>query len=199
VARTRFDAAYYRRFYEQPDTRVQSDRDLEKLGAFVASYLAYLDQPVQRVLDLGCGTGGWQRVVRRHFGKATYTGVEVSTYLCKKHGWIQGSADTFESDEPFDLVICQGVLQYLDAKKARRAIRRLAKLSCGAVYLQILTREDWAQNVDQERTDGQVYLRRANWYRARLREVFTDCGGGVFLSERSPSVLFALEAVTTRD
>ena len=193
VARTTFDAAYYRRFYESPQTRVASGDDFGRLARYVAAYLAYLEQPVERVLDLGCGTGTWQGLVQSYFGGATYTGVEVSPYLCRRYGWIEGSADTYEADEPFDLVICQGVLQYLNARRARRAIKRMAKLSCGALYLQVLTSEDWRDNVDQTRTDGQVYLRSAQWYRDAREPMFTDCGGGLFLSRESPSVLFALE------
>ena len=72
---------------------------------------------------------------------------------------------------------------------ARFAARR------GALYLEALTREDWTDACDQERTDGAVYLRPASFYRRRLRGAFRGCGGGIFVHERSPAVLYALESL----
>lgn len=193
MARRAFDKAYYDRFYRDAGTRVATRADFVLLGRFVCSYLKYVGQPVERVLDLGCGLGHWREVVRRHFPRAAYTGVEVSAYLCREYGWERGSVVDYEADEPFDLVICQGVLQYLDAAEARAAIRNLGRLSRGACYLEILTREDWNEACDRERTDGEVYLREAAWYRAELAKVMTSIGGGVFLTPRSPAVVYALE------
>ena len=69
------------------------------LGGFVAAYLRYLEQPVATVVDFGCGLGHWQRVVRRHFPAARYTGVELSRYLCAQYGWTRGSVVDWVADE----------------------------------------------------------------------------------------------------
>jgi SAM-dependent methyltransferase len=190
---TRFDKAYFDRYYRNPSTRVGSRRDTLRLARFVCSYLKFLDQPVARVVDLGCGLGWWRDAIGRHFPRAIYTGVEVSPYLCREHGWQRGSVADWQASEPFDLVICQGVLQYLDAAGARAAFRNLARLCGGALYLEALTREDWERNCDRETTDGDTWLRPAAWYRAELEDRFTNCGGGVFLAPGSPAVLFELE------
>lgn len=95
----------------------------------------------------------------------------------------------------FDLVICQDVLQYLTEPAAKQAIKNFHRLCRGALYLQVLTKTDWEQNCDQERTDGDVYKRSGEWYRQRLSTHFTSVGGGVFVSERSDIVLFELESV----
>ena len=52
-----FDAAYYERFYFDKKTSVVDHGHVERLGAFVCSYLQYLRVPVARVLDVGCGIG----------------------------------------------------------------------------------------------------------------------------------------------
>lgn len=193
MGRFAFDEAYFDRFYRDPRTRVASPRDTLRLGRFVCNYLKFLEQPVARVVDLGCGIGSWREAIRRHFPRATYTGVEVSSYLCREYGWVQGSVVDFAADEPFDLVICQGVLQYLDAAEARKAIANLARLCRGALYLEALTREDWEQNCDRTVTDGATHLREAEWYRQALRRRFVNGGGGVFLASASPVVMFELE------
>ena len=189
----RFDEAYYKRYYVDPRTMACSARETDVLAKFVCSYLQYLAQPVQRILDAGCGLGRWRKVLHRHFPKATYTGLEVSDYLCARHGWVSGSVVDYRARTPFDLVICQGVLQYLGPREAGAAIENLAVLCRGALYLEVLTREDWRENCDRLRTDGAVYLRTGNWYRRRLKASFINMGGGVFLSRRSPAIPYELE------
>jgi hypothetical protein len=99
----------------------------------------------------------------------------------------------YAASEPADLVVCHGVLQYLDARSARRAIANLARLTGGALFLEALTAEDWEHNCDRSLTDGDVFLRPAAWYRRELARRFTNCGGGVFLAASSPAVLYELE------
>jgi len=193
TARTRFDKPYFDRFYGNSSDRARYRRAERKLGAFIFSYLEYLGQPVRRVLDVGCGLGQWRDIVSERYPDASYTGVEWSQYLCEKYGWIHGSAVDFESDEPFDLVICKDTLQYLDDRQFRRAAANLAHLSRGALYASILTVEDWHQNCDRDMTDDQVFLRTGRWYRKVLGEHFINLGGGLFLSELSPAIPWELE------
>lgn len=188
-----FDKAYYDRFYRDPDTRVASRASTGRLAAFVAHYLKHMALPVRRILDLGCGLGLWKAPMRKHFPGASYQGVEISDYLCSKHGWRKGSVVDYESSRPYDLVICQGVLQYLTSADARRAIRNLASLSRGAIYLEALTKADWRENCDQNATDGGVHLRSGSWYRRELSGYFRNCGGGLFLSHDACATLFELE------
>ena len=124
-AATRFDEHYYRRFYGDAGSRVTSQAEVTRLVRFVAGYLAYLQLPVRRVLDAGCGLGWWRAPLGRRYPKMVYTGIEVSEYLCRAHGWEQASVVDYRAEPPFDLVVCQGVLQYLDDGEAAAAIRIL--------------------------------------------------------------------------
>jgi SAM-dependent methyltransferase len=191
----RFDAAYYARYYENAATRVTENDDTRRLAQFIGSYLHHVGQPVRNVLDLGCGLGQLQKPLLRAFPGANYLGVEHSSYLCKRYGFRPGSALDFKSRTRFDLVICKGVLQYLSAAEAERALENLGRLCRGALYLEALTREDWQSAADQRRTDGAVYLRPASFYRKRLRRAFSNAGGGIFIHEGSPAVLYALESL----
>ena len=190
---SRFDEAYYRRYYEDPRTRVAAPEEIRALADFVCGYLKYIDLPVRRVLDMGCGLGLWKPELERHFPRAKYTGVELSDHLCRRYGWKKGSVDSFQSDRPFDLVICQDVVQYLPAANADAAINRLAAICRGALLFAVLTREDWEENCDQQLTDGTGFLRRGRWYRKRLGKHFINAGGGLFLKRDANVVLYELE------
>src|SRR5690606_8441355 len=123
------------------------------------------------------GFGYWQPVIARHFPNASYTGVEFSEYLCRTYGWTRGSVVDFAADRPFDLVICQGVLQYLDDEQADLAIKNLGRLTRQFLYLEVLTIQDWTRNCDQSVTDGETFKREGNWYRERLAPLFQNLGG----------------------
>ena len=191
--RRSFDKAYYDRFYRDAKTRTTSRDEMAVLGKFVASFLEHMAQPVENVIDMGCGVGNWRPIIRRHFPAASYTGVEISRYTCREYGWKHGSVVDHDAGAAFDLVICHGVLQYLKAGDARRAVTNLNRLCSGALFLEVLTAEDWQHNCDRSVTDGDVYLRPASWYRSALSRYFTNCGGGVFTSPDSPAVPYELE------
>jgi SAM-dependent methyltransferase len=188
-----FGAAYYHRYYRDPATRVRAGSAQDRLSDFVFGYLSHLGLPVRRVLDLGCGLGHWRAPLARRHPRATYTGVEISPYLCARYGWDQGSAADYAGRGRYDLILCQSVLQYLPDEGVRAAAANMARLCRGAVYLEIITAEDWRDNVDKRVTDGNVHLRPEAWYRKVLGNHFRSAGGGLFLPADSPVVLYELE------
>ncbi len=192
AARHDFDAAFYRRFYGDPKTRVSSRRAVARLARFVHAYLGYLEIPVRSILDAGCGVGFWRDNATDLWPRARYTGIEVSDYLCRRYGWTRASIVDYKRPRQFDLIVCQSVLQYLSDHDAARAIDNLSTLARGAVYLEVPTTEDWRDTCDRRRTDGTVHLRSAQWYRRRLARHFVAAGGGVFVA-RSAAALYALE------
>ena len=191
-----FDEAYYQRFYFDKKTSVVDPEHMERLGMFVCSYLKYLRVPVRRVLDVGCGIGLWKGIVERHFPGASYQGVEFSPYLCERFGWQQGSVVDYAASEPFDWVICKGVLPYLNPADLKAALHNLGRLSKGALYVEAVAREDYEQDIiDEDLTDNRVFRHRAELYRRGLREGFVELGGGVWLSRQAEVPMFALEHV----
>ena len=193
---TLFDEAYYQRFYFDKKTSVVDPQHMERLGTFVSSYLKYLRVPVQRVLDVGCGIGLWKGIIEQHFPGASYQGVEFSPYLCERFGWQQGSVVDYAASEPFDLVICQGVLPYLNPHDLKAALLNLGRLSKGALYVEAVSREDYEQDIiDEDLTDNRVFRHRAELYRRGLRQGFVEVGGGLWLSRQAEVPMFALEHV----
>jgi SAM-dependent methyltransferase len=189
----RFDADFYQRYYVDPRTRVASRADAVKLGRFVCAYTAYLGFTVRRVLDAGCGLGHLRQPVREMFPRARYQGLENSEYLCRRYGWIRGSIADYRPQRPFDLVLCHDVLQYLPDREASRALVNLARICSGALYLSVLTQEDWRRNADRARTDPGVHLRPAAWYKSRLSRGFRPLGGGLLVRRGYDPLLWELE------
>ena len=188
-----FDADFYQRYYVDPDTRVASRADTVRLGRFICGFTAYLGFTVKRVLDAGCGLGHLRGPVREFFPRARYVGLETSEYLCRRYGWKRESIADYAPKQPFDLVFCHDVLQYLPEREAISALANLARLSRGALYFSVLTAEDWRRNADRSKTDSGVHLRPADWYRRRLLRRFRPLGGGLLVRRGFDPLLWELE------
>jgi 2-polyprenyl-3-methyl-5-hydroxy-6-metoxy-1,4-benzoquinol methylase len=159
----------------------------------IAAMTEHAGLPVRRILEAGCGTGLLRGALRRLLPRAQYVGLETSEYLCRRYGWEQGRIESFSARAPFDLVICYDVLQYLDAPAAQQALKNFASLCRGVLYFSALTRHDLEYNADPERTDTNVHLRSAHWYRSRLRSKFREAGLGFWLRRGAPLTLWELE------
>jgi len=189
----RFDRAFFQRYYGNARTRVADSGDAERLAALIGGATRYLEARVQRILDAGCGVGLLQAPLLRQFRGASYLGLEVSEYVCRRYGWTQASVVDFAPRTPFDLVVCHDVLQYLDDREAARAIANLARLSRGFLYLSVLTAGDWRHHADPLRTDRDVHLRSADWYRRRLRRGFRHLGFGLYARRGHTPLTWELE------
>lgn len=192
-AAERFDAAFFQRYYAEPATRVATREEQARLAALIGGVAHYAGFKVRRMLDAGCGVGWLRTPLLRQFKGATYTGLEVSEYLCRKHGWVQGSLATFTDAQGFDLVLCHDVLQYLPDRDAARAITALGRLSKGLLYFSVLTAKDWRENADTGKTDRDVHLRPAAWYQQRLKKHFKHLGLGVYARRGFDPLLWELE------
>lgn len=189
-----FDYAYYRRYYYDPRTAVTSPREMQARAGLIAAFTAHVGLPVRRLLDAGCGTGLLRAPLKRRLPKVEYVGLERSEYLCQRYGWQHGNLENYRAEEPFDLVICYDVLQYLDARAAARALANFARLCRGALYFSALTRRDWHINCDRTRTDSDVHLRTGSWYRTRLERRFREVGAGFWLRRGAPLTVWEMES-----
>ncbi len=188
-----FDRAYYQRYYYDPRTAVATRREMHSRARLIAALTVQAGLPVRRILDAGCGTGLMRGALTRLLPRARYTGLEMSSYLCRRYGWARGRIEDYRARAPFDLVICYDVLQYLERAAARRALANLGRLCRGVLYFTALTAYDFEHNCDQQRTDPEVYLRSARWYRAQLQSQFREVGAGLWLRRGAPLTLWELE------
>lgn len=188
---TRFDAAYFERFYHAPG-RTHSAAEIGRLASGVVGLAEWLGVGLESVLDVGAGTGLWRSWFRRRRPRVRYRSIDVSPYACERYGHERRDIARWRARERFDLVICHAVLQYLPDADAARALASLGVMSRGLLYLEVLTRADLAI-IDREKTDLQIFPRTGRWYRARLERDFVQLGAGLWLSRRSPVRLWELE------
>lgn len=190
----RFDREYYRRFYRDGRTSVVSRAEMTARANLIAAYVRHIGCPVASILDAGCGLGLMREPLLRALPGATYVGLEYSEYLCQRYGWVQGSLADYRPRQPFDLVVCYDVLQYLDDADAARGIANFARLCRGVLFFSALTRRDWRENADRSRTDREVTMRSGDWYRRRLSRNFRRTGAGFWIRRGAPLVTWELES-----
>lgn len=194
----RFDRDYYQRYYFEPRTAVTSGHEMQARARLIAAYVEHVGLPVRRMLDAGCGIGLLRKPLVKLLPRASYVGLEASEYLCERYGWEHGLLQSYRSATPFDLVICYDVLQYLEDAHASRALANLGRLCRGVLYFTALTAGDWRWNCDQRRTDSNVHLRSAAWYRQRLGRSFREIGAGFWLRRGAPLTVWELESMPGR-
>lgn len=194
VRRKSFDKAYFDRFYRNPATRAATRHDAELEAAFVAAYLRHLRVSVHQIVDIGCGLGRMLNALGELLPKAATHGVDRSDYLCRTYGWERAALPDYAPRRQFDLVVCQDVLAYLDTDAAAAAIATLGNVARKALYFGALAEEDVAL-CDPGRTDLDVYLRPASWYRRRLARHFQPVGGGLWLKKPVDAVIWTLDRV----
>ncbi|MBX3127165.1 MAG: class I SAM-dependent methyltransferase [Polyangiaceae bacterium] len=189
----RFDEAYYHRFYENPKTRVIAPEEHAHLAQFVFSFAAYNHVEVKTALDIGAGVGLWKDWIKKNAKGVTYTGTEVSQSMCKKHGYQHRDIARWRDRKKYDLIVCQGVLQYLPDPDVAPAIANIAAMSRGLVYMEVTTRHDLRERCDTARTDNDIHIRNGSYYRGILSKHLTSVGCGLWWSKEREAPFFELE------
>jgi len=190
---SKFDQAYYDRFYLSPKTRVVSADEHGHLARFVFEFAKYNGIEIESVLDVGAGIGLWKRWIEKHAKKTKYLGTEVSKVMCDEHGFLQRDIARWRDREQHDLIICQGVLQYLPDPDVAPAVANLAAMSRGLLYAEITTRLDLRERTDEERTDNNIFVRNGSYYRGILLKHFHPVGCGLWWTKEFPPPFFELE------
>jgi SAM-dependent methyltransferase len=195
--RSRFDRAYFDRWYRDPRRRVLNGSEIARRAALVLSIAEYvLERPARSALDVGCGEGNWRAPLRERRPRIRYIGVDPSEYAVRRYGRrrniMHGTAETLDTlplHGPFDVVIASGVLNFLSDAGLRRAARTLRRLTNGIAFLELFTSSDDVVG------DTRGWRRRsAAYYRRVLKEAgFTQCGPHCYAARMRAVTLAALE------
>jgi SAM-dependent methyltransferase len=197
--RSRFDRAYFDRWYRDPRRRVLNHSEVARRAALVLSIAEYvLERPARSALDVGCGEGSWRAPLLDRRPRMRYVGVDPSEYAVRRYGRrrniMRGSAETLDSlplRGPFDVVIASGVLNFLSEDSLRRATRTLGRLTNGVAFLELFT------SADDVVGDTRGWRpRSAAYYRRLLKNAgFTQCGPHCYAARTRVGTLAALERV----
>lgn len=188
-----FDAAYFRRYYESRRSRVYGEEQIDQLARGVTGFVQWFGGEIERVLDVGAGTGLWGDWFRTHMPAIRYRSIDVSDYACSKYGHEKRDISRWRARTKFDLVVCQGVLPYLDDRACVQAIANIAAMCRGFFYVEAITTRDLREVCDRTRTDTSVHARPASFYKRALAQHFESLGCGLHHPKGGDKVFYDLE------
>jgi hypothetical protein len=189
----RFDASYFRRFYESRRSRVYGEAQVDHLARGVTGFVQWFGGEMERVLDVGAGTGLWGAWFRANMPDVLYRAIDVSEYACATYGHEHRDISSWRGRHKHDLVVCQGVLPYLDDDACAKALANMAAMCRGFLYLEAVTARDLREVCDRSRTDTRVRSRPARFYRALLARNFEPVGCGLYHVKGGDEVFYELE------
>jgi hypothetical protein len=188
-----FDASYFRRYYESRRSRVYGKEQIAHLARGVIGFVHWFGGDLGKVLDVGAGIGLWRDFFRASFPDVKYRSVDVSEYACAKYGHERRDITKWRAREKFDLIVCQGVLPYVDDRACAKAISNMAAMSRGFLYLEAITSRDLRDVCDRTRTDVGVHARSATFYRRVLARHFEPLGCGLHHVKGGDKLFYDLE------
>ena len=167
----RYDETYFKRWYHDRGTRVNTHAEVRRKVALAIATTEYvLRRQLRTVLDIGCGEGAWLGHLRAFRPRVKYTGLDTSEYAIRRFGRERNLHFASFGDLPsldlgaVDLVVCSDVLHYVDDDEIRAGVKIIADVCEGAAYIEVLTEED------QVIGDLDSFIRRPTaWYRTQFR------------------------------
>lgn len=180
---TRFDDRYYARFYGEDGAH--DDERIAYLATAVHNMCLWWGLRVESVFDVGAGMGMWRDWYRTTHPEVDVLSIDVSEYACRTWNHQCRNIAEWKPRQRYDLTICHSVLQYLDNQSFIRAIENLAATTRHVMYLELPTKWDYENIVDESATDLQVFKRSATWYRTHLSSHFTQVGAGLWVKINS--------------
>jgi hypothetical protein len=187
----RFDAGYYRRFYGR--NPVHTAAAVGQLAGAVIGLAGWWGIRIRSVLDVGAGPGYWRDWFTEHQPGVRYVSTDASEYACERYGHERRDIARWTPTKPFDLVVCQSVLQYLTNTEATDAIEHLASATRHLLFFEVPTQYDHDHVVDSSGTDFECHWRTGEWYRRRLTPHFVQIGAGLWAHRNGAVPLYELE------
>ncbi len=196
-----YDRAYFQKWYRDPRKAVVRRADLERKVAMALGAAEHLmGRAVESVLDVGCGEGPWNPLLRARRPRLRYLGLDTSVYAIRRYGRARnlrpgswGQLGELRVGGPFDLVVCSDALHYVPTPEFLRGLDGLPGLVGGVAYLDFLTADDDLETGLEGDLVG-FRKRTAAWYRRKLRATgLVECGLGIWAAKDLAPALTALE------
>lgn len=193
----RYDKYYFDKWYRHPQHRVKSGAELRRQVDFVVRMAEWiLERPVRTVLDVGCGEGQWLSALRKLRPKVQYDGVDPSQYAVTRYGARRNiqlggieELDHLPLQPRYDLVVCVGMLNYLEFPALLHGLPQIARRTGGLAYLELFARSDAIEGDTQWLTP-----KPAAWYRkAMVNAGLLSIGMHGYVSRKAADRIAALE------
>ncbi|MES2308545.1 MAG: class I SAM-dependent methyltransferase [Verrucomicrobiota bacterium] len=192
-----FDQKYFDQWYRQRSKRVSTLDSAQRkatLAIAVAEY--YLERPVKNVLDIGCGEGQWQPILRKLRPGIQYQGIDPSAYAIKRFGKKRNLTLGSFSDLPkqklakmYDLIICSDILYYVLEPELKRGLQKIANHLRGIAFLEAYSSDEKLEG------DVQGMLPRSvgDYKRVFKQTGFISCGSHCYVNQSLAYRVTAME------
>jgi SAM-dependent methyltransferase len=198
AAHKAYDEAYFEKWYRDPKHRVRTPVEFARQVDFVLHVAEWvLQRRVASVLDVGCGEGQWGVALRKRRPRLSYVGVDPSGWAVAQHGARRGLLEggitdldrLLPSGARYDLVLCVGMLNYLDATTLRQGLRQVSRRTAGVAYLEL-----FAQGDEYVGDTDWPAPRPAAWYRTTLQSAgFVPIGLQCYVPQAEADRVSAME------
>lgn len=153
-----YDQEYFDRWYRDPRYAVIHQEVLaRRVQLAISSAEFVLERPIRNVLDIGCGEGSWQPLIKHARPKVKYLGIDSSEYAVKRYGKTRnirlgtfGDVGRMGIKGPYDLIVCSDVLHYVEDDEARRGLKAIGQLLEGLAFIEVFTSKDDTIGDDDE-------------------------------------------------
>ena len=190
-----YDRAYFDKWYRHPGHRViTASKTARKANLALAVAEYYLERPVRTVLDVGCGEGQWQPVLKKLRPRLRYTGIDPSPYAVRRFGKrrniLRGSFGNLpDLADSYDLIICSDSLYYIPDDELIMGLHILAPRLAGVAFL-----EAYPQEADLRGDTSGMHPRTTAFYRKIFRAAgLRPCGSHCYVGPPLHGSVTALE------
>jgi SAM-dependent methyltransferase len=188
-----YDKAYFDKWYRNPLHRVSTPAAVARKARLVVAVAEYyLGRQVRSALDVGCGEGQWQPVLKR-LG-IRYTGIDPSPYAIRRFGrrrhLVPGSFGNLPRlASSYDLIICSDALYYVPDDELVIGLEILAQRLSGIAFLEAYPTEAL---LDGD-TSGMVPRTTAFYRRVFRHAGLVSCGSHCYVGPALHDRVTALE------
>lgn len=186
-----YNKRYFDKWYRDPKHKVSTVGALRRKAAMVVAIAEYyLERPIRSVLDVGCGEGQWQPVLKKLRPKVKYLGIDPSAYAVKRFGKRRnlvvgtlGRIAELDLAASYDLVICSNALYYIPAAELDLGLWALVPRIGGVAFLEAYDTETplTGDTGNMERRNAAAY--RKLFRRHGLKACGSHCYVGPVLAE----------------
>lgn len=194
----KYDKSYFDKWYRDPRHQVTTPAEFRYRAAMVVGVAEYyLQRPVRSVLDVGCGEGQWQPVLKRMRPRLRYLGIDPSEYAIERYGKRRnlqlgsfGDLGEVALGSDYDLIICSNLLYYVADEELDRGLRVLAPRLGGVAFLEAYSSDESLEGDTRSMHSRSTAVYRRLFRRHGLR----SCGSHCYVGPALAGALTDLEA-----
>ncbi len=187
-----FDKKYFDDLYPEADT-IDGDYNSKDHAKYLSSLFRLMGIHGSRIYDFGFGKGTLLKDIAKNLEATHIAGCDVSVYAFNKlkqkqwaHDWKLKVSDIHSlkiPKRPYDLGLCNSVLQYIPDKHLEKSIAVMAS-SCKYLYLHVPSKEDYIiLKRDLSFSDPYAIQRSDRHYKKLLSKYFHFVSWGLLESK----------------